>query len=78
MIAESYERIHRSNLVGMGIIPLQYKEGETAESLQLTGSETYSIEVPPELTIGQDVDVNVSICSSNILFYIFALRNTDG
>lgn len=60
VIAESYERIHRSNLVGMGIIPLEYKEGETAESLQLTGSETYSIEVPPQLTIGQDVDVNVS------------------
>ena len=43
VIAESYERIHRSNLVGMGILPLQYNEGENAESLGLTGSETYSI-----------------------------------
>ena len=44
VIAESFERIHRSNLVGMGILPLQFKEGESAESLELTGKETYSIE----------------------------------
>ncbi len=43
VIAESYERIHRSNLVGMGILPLQYAPGDTAESLGLTGRETYSI-----------------------------------
>jgi aconitate hydratase len=44
VIAESYERIHRSNLVGMGILPLQYLEGQTAESLGLTGKEIFSIE----------------------------------
>jgi aconitate hydratase len=43
VIAESYERIHRSNLVGMGVLPLQYNEGETAGSLGLTGTEIYSI-----------------------------------
>ena len=43
VIAESYERIHRSNLVGMGNLPLQYKDGETAESLDLSGKETFSI-----------------------------------
>jgi aconitate hydratase len=43
VIAESYERIHRSNLVGMGVLPLQYKAGETAISLGLTGNETFSI-----------------------------------
>ncbi|MXY14248.1 MAG: aconitate hydratase AcnA [Proteobacteria bacterium] len=43
VIAESYERIHRSNLVGMGILPLQYAQGDTAESLGLSGRETYSI-----------------------------------
>jgi len=43
VIAESYERIHRSNLVGMGILPLQYKAGENAESLGLTGEETFDI-----------------------------------
>jgi len=41
VIAESYERIHRSNLVGMGILPLQFKAGESAESLGLTGQESY-------------------------------------
>jgi aconitate hydratase len=43
VIAESYERIHRSNLVGMGVLPLQYKKGETAKSLGLTGKETFTI-----------------------------------
>ena len=44
VIAESYERIHRSNLVGMGILPLQFKPGDTAESLGLTGHESFTIE----------------------------------
>jgi aconitate hydratase len=43
VIAESYERIHRSNLIGMGVLPLQYVEGETRESLGLSGEETYTI-----------------------------------
>ncbi len=43
VIAESYERIHRSNLVGMGILPLQYLPGQNAETLGLTGRETFSI-----------------------------------
>jgi aconitate hydratase len=43
VIAESYERIHRSNLVGMGILPLQFEAGQTAESLKLTGEETFEI-----------------------------------
>jgi aconitate hydratase len=42
VIAESYERIHRSNLIGMGVLPLQYPEGQNAESLGLTGEETFS------------------------------------
>ena len=42
-LAESYERIHRSNLVGMGVLPLQYKPGDTASSLGLDGRETYSV-----------------------------------
>jgi aconitate hydratase len=42
VIAESYERIHRSNLIGMGIVPLQYPEGENAASLGLTGREVFS------------------------------------
>ena len=43
VIAESFERIHRSNLVGMGVIPLQYADGESAASLGLTGEEEFSI-----------------------------------
>ncbi|HAJ92566.1 MAG TPA: aconitate hydratase, partial [Gammaproteobacteria bacterium] len=43
VIAESYERIHRSNLIGMGILPLQYKDGESASSLGLTGTESFEI-----------------------------------
>jgi len=44
VIAESFERIHRSNLVGMGVLPLQFPAGENAASLGLTGAETFSIE----------------------------------
>ena len=44
MIAESYERIHRSNLVGMGVLPLQFPEGESASSLGLSGEETFTLE----------------------------------
>ncbi len=62
VIAESYERIHRSNLVGMGILPLQFGAGDNAESLGLTGEELFSIEGLPEvladnLTHGREVTV---------------------
>jgi aconitate hydratase len=43
VIAESYERIHRSNLIGMGVLPLQYQDGESAESLGLTGEEEFAV-----------------------------------
>ena len=43
VITESYERIHRSNLIGMGVLPLQFPEGESADSLGLTGEETFEI-----------------------------------
>lgn len=53
VLAESYERIHRSNLLGMGVLPLQYPEGQSAHSLGLTGEETYSIEGIVELNGGR-------------------------
>lgn len=59
VIAESYERIHRSNLVGMGIAPLQFLEGQNAETLKLTGSETYSISIPSDYKAGQRIKVEV-------------------
>lgn len=61
MIAESFERIHRSNLVGMGLIPLQFLEGQTAELLGLTGRENYSIVLPDDLQPGQLVTVQVML-----------------
>jgi aconitate hydratase len=55
VIAESFERIHRSNLVGMGVLPLQFAEGESVETLGLTGEETFEItglaDLPRRLTV---------------------------
>ena len=59
VISESFERIHRSNLVGMGIMPLEYLPGENADSLGLSGKESYTIDVPEDLKTGQTVDVKV-------------------
>jgi aconitate hydratase len=59
-IAESYERIHRSNLVGMGVLPLQFKAGQNAESLGLTGKERLTITgISGDITPRQDVTVQV-------------------
>lgn len=52
VIAESYERIHRSNLLGMGILPLQFKEGESASNHGLTGDEQFSIERDGDFAVG--------------------------
>jgi aconitate hydratase len=60
VIAESFERIHRSNLVGMGIIPLQFLPNETAETLGLTGKEDYTIELPNEMKPGQHIKISTN------------------
>jgi aconitate hydratase len=52
VIAESYERIHRSNLIGMGVLPLQFRDGETAEGLGLSGAESFDIVGVTELNDG--------------------------
>ena len=67
VIAESYERIHRSNLVGMGIVPLQYQAGETADTLGLTGKETYTIEMSDTPVMGELVNIKVRLLL--IFFY---------
>ena len=59
VIAESYERIHRSNLIGMGVVPLQFPEGEDRKTLGLTGDETVSIKGLDVLTPGGKVKVTV-------------------
>jgi aconitate hydratase len=60
VLAESYERIHRSNLVGMGVLPLQFKEGQGVESQGLTGHETFTIHVDDDLQPLQDLRVDVT------------------
>lgn len=60
VISESFERIHRSNLVGMGVLPLQFKEGDSAESLGITGYEKFDIEgIEDGLAPGKDILVRV-------------------
>jgi aconitate hydratase len=60
VIAASYERIHRSNLVGMGVLPLQFADGETHKSLGLDGSETFHIQVDDNLKPQQEVPVTAT------------------
>lgn len=61
VIAQTYERIHRSNLVGMGILPLQFKDGEGADSIGLTGTETFNIKLNGgALEVNQDLEIESS------------------
>ncbi|MEQ5787634.1 aconitate hydratase AcnA [Erythrobacter sp. NFXS35] len=60
VIVESFERIHRSNLVGMGVLPLQFKDGDTRETLGLTADDIFSIRGLADLKPGQDIEVEVT------------------
>jgi len=60
VLAESYERIHRSNLVGMGVLPLQYLDGETAATHGLTGEETFAVALDDQLKPRQRLSVAVT------------------
>jgi aconitate hydratase len=61
VVAQSFERIHRSNLVGMGVLPLQFKEGTTAASLGLDGYETYDVVgLSPALRPQQDLTLRLT------------------
>ncbi len=60
VLARSFERIHRTNLVALGVIPLQFREGDSAESLGLDGTETYTIRGLGELGVGSSVTVEVN------------------
>lgn len=61
VIAQSYERIHRSNLIGMGILPMQFKSGESAETHGLKGTETFNIDLQGgNLKVGQDITVTTN------------------
>jgi aconitate hydratase len=60
VIAESYERIHRSNLVGMGVLPLQFLDGQSAASLGLDGTETFAIAVDDKVEPRQKLEVTAT------------------
>jgi aconitate hydratase A / 2-methylisocitrate dehydratase len=68
VIAESFERIHRSNLVGMGVVPLQFPEGESAESLGLTGEEEFSIAGLAEPLNAGDLPRSVTVRAGDVEF----------
>lgn len=78
VIAESYERIHRSNLVGMGVLPLVFKQGENAESLGLDGTETYSISGIENITPRKVLQVQaVKDDGKEIAFELIARLDTE-
>ncbi|MDZ7316680.1 MAG: aconitate hydratase AcnA [candidate division KSB1 bacterium] len=76
VIAESYERIHRSNLVGMGVLPLQYLSGENAETLGLTGREIFTIEADDALQPMQKVRVRAAGDAGEKIFEVIARLDT--
>ncbi len=60
VIAQSFERIHRSNLIGMGVVPLCFKEGQSADSIGLDGSETFDVEIDDDVKPRQDIKVTAT------------------
>jgi aconitate hydratase len=74
VLAESYERIHRSNLVGMGVLPLQYADGESAATYALDGSETFSIDGVAAIEPRQDVQVQVTRANGETLTIVARCR----
>jgi aconitate hydratase len=60
VIAESYERIHRSNLIGMGILPLQFMNGKSVKTLKLTGTETFNIDISDATEPQQEITVSAT------------------
>ncbi|WP_182906658.1 aconitate hydratase [Microbispora sp. H13382] len=77
VIAESYERIHRSNLIGMGVLPLQFPEGESADSLGLTGEETFDIAGIEELNSGS-TPATVTVRAGDVEFQAVVRLDTPG
>ena len=74
VIAESFERIHRSNLVGMGVLPLCYQGGDSAESLALDGSEVFDIEIDDALKPRQDVHVKATRSDGSVVEFSTTCR----
>jgi aconitate hydratase len=74
VIAQSFERIHRSNLVGMGVLPLQFESAENAESLGLDGTETFTIKGVTEIKPRQDVEVEVRKTDGSVSYFTARCR----
>jgi aconitate hydratase len=79
VIAQSYERIHRSNLVGMGILPLQFLDGDGVDALELTGQETFDVVGLTELLVegfprGKTVAVRATAPSGKVVLFKTTLR----
>ena len=78
VVAESFERIHRSNLVGMGILPLQFLEGESAETLGLTGEETFDVagltDVLEKFAAGKTVKVHAKNAAGKVTEFTATVR----
>jgi aconitate hydratase len=77
VIAESFERIHRSNLIGMGVLPLQFPAGETADSLGLTGTETFDVEGVTVLNDGV-IPATVRVRAGDVEFDAVVRIDTPG
>jgi aconitate hydratase len=79
VIAESFERIHRSNLVGMGVLPCTYLPGDTAASLGLDGTEAFDITVPADLKPRQQLQVKATRTDgSSKVFQVLCRVDTPG
>ena len=74
VLAESYERIHRSNLVFMGVLPLQFKDGEGAATYGITGTEIFAINVTDDLEPWQDVTVTVTRADGSTVSFDMVAR----
>jgi len=74
VIAESFERIHRSNLVGMGVLPLVFQAGQNAEVLGLTGEEVYTIKGLPGLTPGGHCQVSAEAPNGDVTVFEVTAR----
>ncbi|HQX51477.1 MAG TPA: aconitate hydratase AcnA [Planctomycetaceae bacterium] len=74
VIATSFERIHRSNLVGMGVLPLQFREGESRESLELDGTETFDIRLNDKLAPRQAVEVTATKPNGDQVHFVTTCR----
>lgn len=74
VIATSYERIHRSNLVMMGVIPLQFAADQDADSLGLDGTEVIDVAVDDSLTPGQDIEVTATRADGTVVSFVATAR----